>query len=210
MCSPTCHGTSTAPEPRRRGSTEIQRDGNRARQADLAAMGVAAEDQIEIRHARPGDRSPACAKAEWKNASRGISRSRLFDIVDPVIMGVVDAGQINALPVARDRLAFVEQHADSHRFEARDHADRVMVAQHAVNRAAQTRRAIARMARKCRPRYGPIGRAAIISGQHTDVIDRDPGSSSASRRIAPSLMSAWGSLICSRMKPSKAGGSAAK
>ena len=61
-------------------------------------------------------------------------RCRLFDIVCAVVMGIVNAGQMDALIAARDQLGFIEQHPYCHRFHSRNHADRIVVAQHAINR----------------------------------------------------------------------------
>ena len=51
-----------------------------------------------------------------------------FDIIDPVIMRIVDTGQIDALATPGDRFALVEQYANSHFFETGDHADGIVIA----------------------------------------------------------------------------------
>lgn len=63
-------------------------------------MGVAAEDQIEIGMRGLAIDLRRMRKQNGKTVRRNIG-GRLLDIVDPKIMGVVDAGQINALTVAR-------------------------------------------------------------------------------------------------------------
>jgi hypothetical protein len=71
---------------------------------------------------------------------KGIGRNAggcLFDIIDPIIMRVVDTGQIDALAIPRDRLALIEQDANSHFFETGDHANRIVIAQHPIHRLAK-------------------------------------------------------------------------
>src|SRR5579883_4817 len=62
-----------------------------------------------------------------------------LDIVHSVKMRVVDPRQMNLLAAAFDGGAFVEQHSYPHAFKARDHPDRVVVAQDAINRPFQGR-----------------------------------------------------------------------
>src|SRR5262249_54932740 len=114
-----------AEPPRHR---RLERDRNSARQANLAAVGVAAQQQIEsglgrlakdLRRMREQD-----GKVIARNAGGGLA-----DVVHAIEVRVVDAGKMNALSPALDRHAFVEQHADAHVLERRHHADRVVIAQ---------------------------------------------------------------------------------
>src|SRR4029077_6630035 len=81
--------------PNRAGEHAVERDRNAAGQADLAAMGVAGEQDVEIsvrglpvdlRRVRQEDRELAV-----RNPFGG-----LLDIVHAIVMGVVDAGEVNA------------------------------------------------------------------------------------------------------------------
>ena len=79
-----------------------------------------------------------------------------------------------------------------------------MIAEHAIDRslnACQDRSHACKSIIKFAER-----RATIIAGKNTQIIAQ-PGSICSSRPIAPSFMSAWKSLMCSSVKPSKAGGS---
>ena len=49
-------------------------------------------------------------------------------------MGVVNASQIDRRAPMLDRLTFVEQHANPHRFEIGDHANGIVIAEHTVDR----------------------------------------------------------------------------
>ena len=51
--------------------------------------------------------------------------SGFFYIVHPIIMGVSNAGQVNAMAPALDGFAFIEEHAYAHFFQTRHHADGV-------------------------------------------------------------------------------------
>ena len=98
-----------------------------------------------------------------RNAGR-----RLFDIVDPKIMGVVNACQIDCGAPTRDRLTFVEEHANPHSFEIGDHADGIVIAEHAIDWPLDKRqhRPYARKRSFKRPKCS----RAIIAGENTQVI----------------------------------------
>ena len=62
-----------------------------------------------------------------KGVGRNVGR-RLFDVIDPIVMRVVDPGQIDALATEEDRFALIEQYANSHFLETGDHANRIVIA----------------------------------------------------------------------------------
>ena len=66
-------------------------------------------------------------------------RGGFADVVGAIEMRVIDAGEIDRLVAARDRLALVEQHADPHRLHRGRHADRVVIAENAVHWRLQSR-----------------------------------------------------------------------
>jgi hypothetical protein len=145
----------------------IKCDGDGAGQADLAAVGMAAQQQIEtgvrrlaidLRRVRQEDGEPVVGN---------IGRC-LFDVVDAIIMRIVDAGQVDRFTVARNGLALVEQHPDSHFFESGNHANGIVVSQHAIDAAVEA---------GANPRQAfergiewPISRTAIVAGQDAHVI----------------------------------------
>ena len=99
---------------------------------------MAAQQQIEI-----GMRSLAVdlrgmGKENGKLVVRELGR-RLFDIINTIVVGVVDPGQMDAMIPTNDRLRFVEQHSDAHFFHAGHHADRIVVSQDTVNRILEVR-----------------------------------------------------------------------
>ena len=110
----------------------IQRNRNRTGQANLASVGVAAEEQFEISVRRLAVDFRSMRKQDGKFVVRNIGRG-ILNIVGPVVMGVINAGQVDTLTVTDDHLGFVQQHPYSHFFQSRDHADRVVIAQHAIN-----------------------------------------------------------------------------
>ena len=57
----------------------------------------------------------------------------LLDIVHAVEMRVVDAGKMNGRAAALDPLLLIEQHLDAHLLERWHHADRVVIAEHAID-----------------------------------------------------------------------------
>ena len=49
-------------------------------------------------------------------------------------MGVVNASQIDRCARTLDRLTFIQQHANSHRFEIGNHTNSIVIAKHSVDR----------------------------------------------------------------------------
>ena len=108
------------------GNTEFQSERNGPGETDLASVGMAAQQQIEI-----GMRSLAVdlrrmGKENGKLGMRELRRG-FFDIIDAIVVGVVDPRHMDALIAANDRRGFVEQHSDAHFFHAGHHADRIVV-----------------------------------------------------------------------------------
>ena len=93
---------------------------------------------------------------------------RFFDVIDPIEMRVVDAGQTDALATPRDRFALVEQYTNSHCLETRDHANGVVIAQHPIHRfpemGPQSFHALKRIIKRSECR------ASIVSRYHAYVI----------------------------------------
>src|SRR6478672_13501356 len=110
----------------------IKRDRDAARKADLAAMGMAAQQDIEggmgslpIHFRRVRDQN--------RKLFVGYRGSRLLDVVHSVEMGIVDAAEMEALAAALNNVALVEQHPYPHRLQPRHHANRVVIAEHAID-----------------------------------------------------------------------------
>ncbi len=101
-------------------------------------MGVTAQRQIET-----GVRGvPIGFRRMRQEDGGGVGRNVLGGLVEVVhleIVRIVDAGQVNgrAAPFQTDR--FIEQQSDTQRFDGRDHADGVVVAQDGVDRVVQMR-----------------------------------------------------------------------
>ena len=114
----------------------IKRDRDAARKADLAAMGMAAQQEIEV-----GMGSLPIHFRRVRDQNRklvvGYRGSRLLDVVHSVEMGIVDAAEMKALAAALNNVALVEQHPYSHRLQSRHHANRVVIAEHAVDWALE-------------------------------------------------------------------------
>src|SRR5215469_14182466 len=130
-------------------------------------MGVATQQQtevsmsslaIDLRSVRQQDR-------EFVVRDRG---SSLFNIVNAVVMGIIYAGEIDALVAAHDGLALVEQHPDPYLLQSWNHADRVMIAQYPVNRAFEMRSDLRHPFESCIE--WTEGLAAVIPGQNTEVV----------------------------------------
>ena len=60
-------------------------------------------------------------------------RRSLLNIVNPVVVSVVDAAQMNALVATHNRLGLVEQHSYADLLHSRNHADRIVIAQYAID-----------------------------------------------------------------------------
>src|ERR1035437_6741205 len=95
-------------------------------------------------------------------------RSGLFDIVDPKVVRVIYSSQINPLIAARDRLALIEQHPYSHGFQPRNHLDRVMIAEHAINWSIEMGSHSCDAVQGCRERSKSF--APKVAGQNTQVV----------------------------------------
>ena len=99
-------GPGSGPHASRQDRIEDDRNG--AGQADLTPMGVPAEHQIE-----PGMRGlpidlRGMRQEDGKFANRDTG-SRLFDVVHPVIVSIVDADEMDMIPAPLDYLRLVEQ-----------------------------------------------------------------------------------------------------
>src|ERR1700730_7422473 len=92
----------------------------------------------------------------------------LFDVVHPEEMRVVDPRQINTLVAARDPRALVEQHPDPDVLEPRHHANRIVIAEDAVDRSFDVRTYLRQ------PLESTIewtsGCSAIVSSQDADIV----------------------------------------
>src|SRR6478672_465491 len=114
----------------------IKRDRDSARKADLAAMGMAAQQEIKVGmgslpiHFR-------CVRDQNGKLVMGYRGSGLLDVVHSVEMGIVDATEIKALAAALNDVALVEQHPYSHRLQSGHHANSVVIAEHAVDWALE-------------------------------------------------------------------------
>src|SRR6478672_1631143 len=114
----------------------IKRDRDAARKADLAAMGMAAQQDIEggmgslpIHFRRVRDQN--------RKLFVGYRGSRLLDVFHSVEMGIVDTAEMEALAAALNNVALVEQQPYSHRLQSRHHANRVVIAEHTVDLALE-------------------------------------------------------------------------
>ncbi len=130
-------------------------------------MRVAAEHQVEI-----GVRRLAIHLGRMRQQDRKFARrdfqGGLFDLVHAVVVGVVDAGEVQALAVAEQRLGLVDQHPDAHFFERRRHPDRIVVAEDRVDGCGDLRAQPSHALDRGFAR--PVGLAAVVSGQHTKIV----------------------------------------
>ena len=80
----------------------------------MTAVGMTAQQQTES-----GVRGVAInLRGVGQQNRKGIGRNVggcFFDIIDPIVVSVVDTGQIDALATPRERFALVEQYANSMR-----------------------------------------------------------------------------------------------
>ena len=92
----------------------------------------------------------------------------LLDVVHAIEVGVVDASEVKSGAPALDRLPLVEQHPDAHLFQCRHHANRVVIAEHAVDRSFE----FLAKARDAGERIGvrPERLRPIIAGKHADIV----------------------------------------
>src|SRR5271157_3200871 len=75
---------------------------------------------------------------------------------------------MDALVAAHDRLAVVEQHPDPHLLQSGNHADRVVIAQHPINRPFEMRSDLRNSFESCIEWTESL--AAVITGQNTEVV----------------------------------------
>src|SRR5512132_683043 len=126
---------SGAHMPRQYG-VQSERDGTG--KTDLTSVGMATQQHIEIGMGGLAIDFGRMGKENRKLVVRELGRN-LFDVVGAIVVSIVDADQMDALIPANDRLHFIEQHSDAHFFHARNHADGIMVSEHAVNRTLEVR-----------------------------------------------------------------------
>ena len=62
-----------------------------------------------------------------------------FDIMGVKIMGIVNTGQIDGRPATLNWFTLIDQHANPHHYKIRDHADGVVIAEHAADRPQSAR-----------------------------------------------------------------------
>src|SRR5262245_36774034 len=142
-------------------------DWNRPGQADLTTVGMATQKQIEA-----GMCSLAidfgCMRQQNRKCVLWNFGRCLLDIVDPIVVGIVDAGQVNRCVATRNWFAFVEQYPNSHFFEFGDHANGIVISQHSVDWPLEMH------ARSCqafeRSIEWPKCRTTIVTSQNAYVI----------------------------------------
>ena len=100
---------------------------------NLPAMGVAAQQELEVGVGGLPVNLRRVRDENRKRFVRDIGGS-LLDIVDAVEMGIVNARKVDVRAAARDRLAFVEENLDAHVLEPGNEADRIVIAEDAVDR----------------------------------------------------------------------------
>ncbi len=149
------------------GAIRIQGEGDTARQADLAAVGVAAEHQVE---ARVGRLAVDLRGVGEQDGNRMVMRllGHLLQVVHPVVVGVVDTGHGDGRVPARQGHGFVEQHLHPHGFEPRHHADAVVVAQHAVHGLVES--ATDDLHGFQRRSDGAVGLGPVVTGEHAGIV----------------------------------------
>jgi hypothetical protein len=109
-------------------ATSVADEGDAAGQADLSAVGVAGEHEVEtvvaclvVDLGTVGEQDAAGA---WRDAAAGG-----LEVVGAVKVRIVDAGKMQMLSVALNGGFFVEEHTESGGFEMRDDFDDVVVAE---------------------------------------------------------------------------------
>ena len=95
-------------------------------------------------------------------------RSRLLDVVRTVEMRVVHPREIDGSGAGAYRDALVKEHANAKRFELRNHRDRIVVAEHSINVAAQ-RLTHVREDLEARLEIA-VGAPAVITRQHAKIV----------------------------------------
>src|SRR3954470_7853486 len=115
-----------------------KRDRNRTGQANLAAVGMATEKDIETGMCGLAINFGRMRQQDGESVARN-SGCRLLDVIDAIIMRIVDPGEVNRFICARYDLAFVEQYSDPHVFKFGNHENRIVVSQHGVDRSLEMR-----------------------------------------------------------------------
>ena len=110
-----------------------KRDRNRTGQANLTAVGMATEKDIEAGMCGLAVNFGRMRQQDGESVARNFG-CRFLDVIDPIIMRIVDAGEVDRFISARNDLAFVEQYSDSHVFKFGNHENRIVVSQHGVDR----------------------------------------------------------------------------
>ena len=154
---------------RRKNARQIgfEQDRNAARQADLPAVRMSAQHQVEA-----GVRGLPVDFGGVRQQDRDLAGwnilSRFFDVVGAIKMRVVHPSEIDRSRAAPYGEAFVEQRANAKRFEVGNHGNRIMVAEHRVDVATQL---------LTQTRHGfeaghaiAVGAPAIVARQHTKII----------------------------------------
>src|SRR6516162_10820555 len=116
----------------------IKCEGYPAGKADLAAVGVSAQQQIKVRKGRlPIDLRRV--RQQDRELLAWYSGNGLFNVVRTIEMRVIDADKMHALLLALDCFAFIEQHSDPHPLQTGNHANRIVISQYAVGRLLELR-----------------------------------------------------------------------
>ena len=101
-------------------------------------MGVSGEQHIKIGRCSLAIDLRRVRQQDRKRAPRDLRR-RFLDVLRSEKVRVIDAGQMNTLISARERVAFIEQNPDAEPFESRYHADRIMIAEDTIYRVSKMR-----------------------------------------------------------------------
>src|SRR6476660_1268402 len=97
-----------------------KRDRNRTGQANLTAVGMATEKDIEASMCGLAVNFGRMRQQDGESVARNFG-CRFLDVIDPIIMRIVDAGEVDRVISARNDLSFVEQYSDSHVFKFGNH-----------------------------------------------------------------------------------------
>ena len=80
-----------------------------------------------------------CMRKQDRKFVMGNLGCSLFNIIDTIVVGIVDAGQMDPLVTPHDDLGFVKQHSYAHLFQSGNHSNRIVIAQYAIDRVLQMR-----------------------------------------------------------------------
>src|SRR5665213_1190249 len=83
-------------------------------------------------------------------------------------MRIIDSGQIDPLIAANDSFGLIEQHLYSHSFKLGKHLDRVVIAEHTVNRVAEMSPHARHTVQGCLERSESL--ATIVAGHDAQVV----------------------------------------